>query len=70
MVDATPQRVSKLMVVMLSGKKRRIALDEYSRSVVRLFGPRSIFDPAIRGQRSNLAKSSIFKLIISISQNI
>ena len=30
-----PPRVSKLRVVKLSGKNRRIALDEYSRLVVR-----------------------------------
>ena len=34
-VDATPPRVSKLRVVELSGKNQRIALDEYSRLVVR-----------------------------------
>ena len=38
-VGATPASlgVSKLSVVELSGKDRRIALDEYSRLVVRFF---------------------------------
>ena len=51
-------RLSKLSVVELSRKNQRIALDEYSRLVVRFSSP--IFDPVMGGQRSNYRKSDNF----------
>ena len=66
-----PPGVSKLSVVELSGKNQRIALDEYSRLVVRFFGPRSIFDPVMRGQRSNFREIGNFSnYIYCISKTI
>ena len=63
-----PLGVSKRSVVELRGKEQQIAL-AYSRLVVRaadcarvlaiggiIFGPRSIFDPVMAGQRSNFRK--------------
>ena len=68
---ATPLGVSKRSVVELSGKDQHIALDEYSRLVVLFLGPRSIFDPVVAGQRSNLRKFYDFSTIrVRISKTI
>ena len=53
-----PLGVSKRSVVELRGKVQQIALAEYSRFAIGgiIFGPRSIFDPVLAGQRSNFRK--------------
>ena len=55
-----PHRVSKLMVVVLSEKKPA----DCPRRVLTIggafFGPWSIFDPVMKGQRSNFRKIDIF----------
>ena len=58
-------RLSKLSVVELSRKNQRIALDEYSRLVVRFSSP--IFDP-VKGQI--IAKATTFQLNMNISQKL
>ena len=63
-----PARVSKLRVLELSRKKHRTSPDEYSRLVVRSFRPRSIFDPVMRGQRSNLRNIDNFSTYITITK--
>ena len=60
---ATPQRVSKLRVVELSGKNQQIVHAECSQLVVRFFRPRSIFDLVMRGQRSNFRKIDNFSFL-------
>ena len=70
MGGATLLSVSKLSVVELSWKDRRIAIDEYSRLVVFFFYIRSKFDPVMSGQRSIFWKTAIFQLYKSISQKL
>ena len=60
--DTTPTGLSKLRVVELSEKKKqRTALDYVIGGT--FFEPRSIFDPIMRGQRSNFreVKFSAYK---------
>ena len=55
LVRPPPLGVSKRSVVELRGKDQQIALSEYAISGI-IFGPRSIFDPVMAGQRSNFRK--------------
>ena len=67
-VDKTlPTRVSKLRVAELSRKKQWIALDDYSRLVVRFF---VLVDPVLGIKGQIFAKSAIFQLCSSIFQKL
>ena len=61
-----PPGVSKRSVVELRGKDQQIDLAEYSRLVVFCFGPRSIFDTVMAGQRSNFRKFHDFSTLRTI----
>ena len=59
-----PPGVSKVSVVELSGKKKqRIALGEYSQSVVRFLILGQNFETVLSGQRSNFRKIGNFSTL-------
>ena len=68
-VGATPPGVWKLSVVELSGKNQRIALDEYSRLVVRflILGQKLTPFWGVKGQI--FAKTAIFNFTLSYFKN-
>ena len=69
LVGATPLGVSIRSVVELSGKDQQIALALAIGGIV--FGPRSIFDPVMAGQRSNFRKFYDFSTLrVHISKTI
>ena len=62
-VDATPPRAFRNWVVELSEKIPGGLLSTGTRDWWCVFGPRLIFDPVMRGQRSNFRKIDNFSTL-------